>query len=129
DEAVAGFLRDLLGGVEQPRRRSAEIDLAGAAARHLRHFAERGFDGGKRLARLAAGTVDQAGGEALRIVEQHLEDVLGGELLVPLAQGKGLGGLDKSARAFGVFLDVHQWLPRAPKAPGLRTSVEHPPRK
>ena len=44
DEAVAGLLGDLLGVVEQPRGRGRQIDLAGAAARHLRHLAERRFD-------------------------------------------------------------------------------------
>ena len=44
DEAVAGLLGDLLGVVEQPRGRGRQIDLAGAAAGHLRHLAERRLD-------------------------------------------------------------------------------------
>ena len=37
---------------------------------------------------VAAGTVDQPGREPFRVVEQDLEQVLGGELLVALAQGQ-----------------------------------------
>jgi hypothetical protein len=37
---------------------------------------------------LAAGAVDQAGGQTLRVVEQHFEDVLGRELLMALAKGQ-----------------------------------------
>ena len=63
-----------------------EIDLAGARARDLRHLAERRFDGGQRLPRIAAGAVDQARGQTLRVVEQNLEQVFGRELLMALAQ-------------------------------------------
>ncbi len=41
------------------------------------------------------------------IVEQHLQNMLGRELLVPLAGGEGLRALDKTAGAFGVFLEIH----------------------
>ena len=91
-----------------------EIDLAGAAAGHLRHLAERLLDRGQRLARIAAGAVDQAGGQPFRVVEQDLEEMLGGELLMPLAQRERLGGLDKTASAVGVFLDIHQIAPSGP---------------
>ena len=107
-----------------------EIDLARARPRHLRHLAERLFDAGQRLPRIAAGAVDQARGQTLRIVEQDLEDMLGRELLMALAQGKGLRGLDESTRTFGVFLDIHASLPRAQTAaPGRRTSPERPTAK
>ena len=54
--------------------------------------------------------------------------MLGGELLMALAQGQGLGGLDETARAVGVFLDIHRSLPRALlRRPAWRTSGEHPP--
>ena len=88
DEAVAGLLGDLLGLVEDPRHGGCEIDLSGAAARHLGQLGERRLDGRERLARTAAGAVDQAGREPFRVVEQDLEQVFGGELLVALAQGQ-----------------------------------------
>jgi hypothetical protein len=47
---------------------------------------EGGFDLGKRLARAAARAIDQARREPFRIIEQDLEEMLGCELLVPLAQ-------------------------------------------
>ena len=65
DETVAGLLGDLLGVVEQPRGRAGEIDLAGARPGHLGHLVERILDGAQRLPRVAAGTVDQAGGQTL----------------------------------------------------------------
>ena len=49
-----------------------------------------------------------------------LEQVLGGELLVALAHGEGLGGLDESARTVGVFLEVHPLLPRPVPPPERR---------
>ena len=44
------------------------------------------------------------------IVEQHLEQVFGQELLVTGAERHGLRRLDEAAGAFGVFLDVHAWI-------------------
>ena len=95
------------------RGRRREVDLAGAAARHLRHLAERRLDRGQGLARAAAGAVDQPGREPFRVVEQDFEHMLGGELLVALAQRQGLRGLDETARPLGEFLEIHQSLPRA----------------
>jgi hypothetical protein len=34
--------------------------------------------------------------------------MLGGELLIALAEGKTLRGLNESARTFGLFLEVHR---------------------
>ena len=50
-------------------------------------------------------------GEALRIVQQHLQQVLRREALVALAQGQRLRRLDEAARPLGVFLEVHGQLP------------------
>ena len=47
------------------------------------------------------------GGQPLGIVEQHLEQMLGAELLVSLAQGQRLRGLHEAAGAVGVFLEIH----------------------
>ena len=107
DEAVAGLLARLLGGVEHPRQRRIEIDLAGAAAGDLRALGERRLDGGQSLAGIAAGTVDQTGGEPFGVVEQNLEQVLGRKLLMSLAQRERLGGLDETAAAVGVFVEIH----------------------
>ena len=88
DEAVARLLGDLLRLVEHARERGIEIDLPGPAARYLRALGERRFHGGQRFARTPAGAVDQPGREPFRVVEQDLEQMLGGELLVALAQGQ-----------------------------------------
>ena len=54
--------------------------------------------------------------------------MLGRELLMALAQGQGLRGLDETARAVGVFLDIHSIAPSGPDC-GTRTADldEHPP--
>ena len=52
DEAVAGLLGGLLGGVEHARQRRLEIELAGAAALHLRQLGKRRLDGRQRVARV-----------------------------------------------------------------------------
>ena len=106
-ETVAGLLARLLGGIEDPRQGGIEINLPGTAAGDLRAFGEHCLDGGQSLARIAARAVDQPGGEPLGIVEQHLEQVLRGELLVSLAQRERLGGLDETAAAVGVFVEIH----------------------
>src|SRR5262249_402355 len=83
------------------------MDLTGAAARHFGKLGERRLDGGKRFARSAARAVDQAARQALGVVEQNLEQVLGGKLLMALAQGQRLGGLNETEGAVGVFLEIH----------------------
>ncbi len=109
DKTVAGLLAGLFGGVEHPRQSRIEIDLAGAAARDFRALGERGFGRGQRRARIAAGAVDQAGAQPLRVVEQDFEQVIGGELLMSLALGERLGRLDKTAAAVGIFLEIHMF--------------------
>ena len=126
DEAVAGLLAGLLGGLEHPRQRRIEIDLPGAAAGDFGALGERRLDGRQGLARIAAGAVDQTGGEPLGVVEQHLEQVLGRELLVSLAQRERLGGLDETAAAVGVFVEIHDLFPRPiPNALTARSEHRH----
>ena len=91
DEQVAGLLGDLLGIVEQARRRRRHVELAGSRPFDLGQFRKRRFDLGQRLARVPAGPVDQPGGQALLVVQKHLEHVLGSELLMPLAKRQRLG--------------------------------------
>jgi hypothetical protein len=106
DEGVTRLLGDLVRRVEDLGGRLGEIDLP-VAAGNLGDRVERLLGGGERRLRVAAGPGDQPGREALGIVEQDLEDVLRGELLVPLAQGPGLGGLDETARPVGIVLEIH----------------------
>ena len=90
-----------------------EINLAGAAAGHFRNFGERCFGRLQGQAGLAAGTVDQAGRQPFRVVEQDFEQMLGGKLLVALTQGQRLRGLDKTPRPVGIFLEIHVSTPSA----------------
>ena len=94
--------------------RRRQIDLAGAAAATLSAILrERRLDRLQSLAGIAAGAVDQARRQPFRVVEQNLEQMFGGELLVALAQGQRLGGLHKTAGAVGVFLEIHGSTPSA----------------
>ena len=119
DETVAGLLAGLLGGGEDARGAGREVDLAGAAARHFRDFAERGLDRLQSLAGIAAGAVDQARRQPFRVVEQDFEQMLGGELLMALAQGQRLGGFHETAGAVGVFFEIHVSTPSAHYGAGL----------
>ena len=117
DETVAGLLAGFLGGVEDARQSRIEIDLARAAAADFRPLGERGFHRLQRLARLSAGAIDQPGGQAFRIVEQNLQQMFGGKLLMAFAQGQRLRRLNKTAGAVRVFLEIHASLPRPIMAP------------
>ena len=113
DEGIARLLRKLFRGIEHARERRIDVKLARPAAFHLGALLQRRLDLGQRFARAPAGAVDQAGGEPFRIVEQHLEEVLGGELLMPLAQRKRLRRLNKPAGPIGVFFEIHGSTPSA----------------
>ena len=56
---------------------------------------------------VAARGADQPGRRPLLIVEQRLQQVLGRQPLVELADGNGLRGLQEPAGALGKLLDVH----------------------
>ena len=91
-------------------RRRRQIELALPAA----HLGERGkgrFGGGQGIAGTTTGALDQPGGKAFRIVEQHLEEVFGRELLVTGAKRPGLRRLHEAAGAVGVLVEVHLCLP------------------
>src|SRR5690606_31279886 len=59
----------------------------------------------------------QASGQALFIVEQDLQQMLRGELLVTLAQGEALGGLDEAFGPVRILIEVHKSLLSAPARP------------
>src|SRR5882724_9025586 len=58
-----------------------------------------------RVAAAAGG--DQARCQSFLVVEKDLEQMLGNELLVALAQGQALGRLNETACPLGEFLDIH----------------------
>ena len=100
----AGLLGDLLRVVEQARRHRRHIELACSRPFDLGQFGEGGFDLGQRLAGVPAGPVDQPCGQPLFVVQKHLKDVLGRELLMALTKRQRLRGLHEAARPLGVFL-------------------------
>ena len=107
DVAVAGFLGNLFGLIEQPRRIGCKIDLTGPGAFNARQLVERHFGRGQRARRIAARGDDKAGGEALLVIEQDFQNMQRGELLMIATQRERLRRLDKSARALGVLFLVH----------------------
>ena len=127
DVAIAGFFRNFLCLIKYARERRRQINLTSAAAGYFRKLSERRFHRRQRLARAAAGAIDQAAGQTLGIVEQNLEQVLGRELLVALAQSERLGGLNEPTGAVGVFFEIHisfLGLPLAPAARGISAVVD-----
>ncbi len=103
DEAVAGRLRQLLGALEDPRQIAAQIGLTGAGSLDLGQLGEHRLDRFQGARRIAAGGLDQVRGQALLVVDQDLEQVFGGDLLVAGAQCEALGGLNEPARALGIL--------------------------
>ena len=95
------------GLVEDARRLRRHVDLARALAFDLGLLGEVGFDRAMDGAGIAACGRDQVGGEALRVVEQDLQQVVGNEPLVAFAQSQHLGALQEAAHALGVLLLVH----------------------
>ena len=88
NETVSGLLTGFFGGVENARQRRIKIDLAGAGAADLRPLGERCFHRLQCLTGLAARAIDQPSRKTLGIIEQNLEQVFGGKLLVAFAQGQ-----------------------------------------
>src|SRR5262249_28881355 len=80
---------------------------AGALALNLGQLGETGFDGAVNRARIASRRGDQVGGEAFRIVEQDLQNVVGDQPLVTFPQRQHLCALQETAHSVGVLLLVH----------------------
>ena len=110
DEAVAGLGRELLGLVEHAAKRRRHMHLR-AAAGDLGQLGKRGFGPLERLLWPAAGLGDQPRRQALRIVEQHFEQMLGRDLRIAFADGEGLRRLHETLEPVGEFLEIHGTLP------------------
>ena len=102
DEAVAGFLGQIFRGGEDLGERLRQIELP-VAAFDLRLRFECRLDAELDVARASAGALDQRGSKAFVVVDQDLEEMFGGELLVVARQRRGLRGLDEAADAFRIF--------------------------
>jgi hypothetical protein len=108
DERVACLVGRFLGRLEDAGQLRRQIHLAGSRPLYLRQLCESGLDAGEHVAGATAGAVYQAGCEALRIIEQHLQKVLRGELLVAFTQGEALRRLHEALRAVGVTFEIHE---------------------
>ncbi|HEY5085541.1 MAG TPA: hypothetical protein VII48_13510, partial [Rhizomicrobium sp.] len=81
--------------------------LAGTGAADLwltRHFGVVGGGGGFRV---ASGGPDQAGRGPFLIIQQRLQQMLGGDPLVEFPYRDSTGRLEKTLAAFGEFLQIH----------------------
>ena len=106
DEGVAGGLGGRLGGGEDARGVAVQIELAGAAG-DLGALLQRGFDIGLGAAGVAPGGGDQVAGQAVAFLQQHLEQMLGRELLVPAGERQRLGRLNGLFGAVGIEFEIH----------------------
>ena len=110
DEAVAGLLRQLLGGRENLGERLRKIELA-VAAFDARQRLERRLHAELDVARPAAGALDQRCAEALVVVDQHFQKMFGRELLMVARKRHGLRGLDEAANPLGILFKIHRSSP------------------
>jgi len=76
--------------------------------------------------RIAAGRPDQVGRQALGIVEQDFQDMVGNETLVALAQRQHLGALQEPTHALRVLLLIHHST-LSFHAPGKQRAKERTP--
>src|SRR5262249_14740203 len=114
---VAGLLAGFLGGVEYTSKRRIEINLPGSRAAHLWTLGKRCLHIPERLTRVAARTIDQAGRETFRVVEQNFKQMFGGKLVMAFPQSQRLCGLHETASAVGKLFEIHFLTPSAHMAP------------
>ena len=116
DETVSSLVGDLLGLLEQACGCLAHVKLSGPTG-NFRHLVQKALKIALQCLGVAAGTVDQATGHAFGIIQKNLQDVFRCELLMAPPQGKGLSGLNKTARTLSVFFKVHKLPPTRPHHP------------
>jgi hypothetical protein len=110
DEGVAGLFRGFLGRGEDAGGVAVEIDLA-VAAGDLGALLQGRLGRDLGLRGVTPGGGDQIAGETVALLQQHLEQVFGGELLVPASERQRLGGLDGLFGAVGVEVEIHLGIP------------------
>jgi hypothetical protein len=110
-EAVAGLGGDLLGLVQHARQCRRHMRLRGPASAHLGQLGKGGFCLLQRLLGIAAGAGNEAAHQPFRVVDQHLQQVLGRDLRVAFADGKRLRRLQEPLEAIGEFLEIHRSIP------------------
>src|SRR5204862_7226087 len=108
-------------------RLGREIHLPGARAFDARNFRERKFVFAADLFGTAAGGTNQPRGQALLVIDQHLQQVLRQKLLIVVSKRERLGRLDEAPRPFGELLHIHDKPSRAriPKPPKQAWLASH----
>ena len=108
DIGIAGLGGDLLGLVQHPDRLAVQRGSgSGAGAGNGRDFRKQLVRLAPRRLGAAAGPGDQAGGHALLVFEQGLEQMRGRDALMVHPRRDGLSRLQEAARAIGEFFEVH----------------------
>ena len=67
----------------------------------------------QRLLGIAAGPRDETADQSLGIVQQRLQEMLGRDLGIVVADRDGLRGLDEFLEAVGKLLEIHELVPLA----------------
>ena len=114
DEGVPGLLRALERLVEQAVKVRREIHLRRRSL-DLGQLLELGVRECQRAHRIAVGLLDELRRHAFLIVEQSLEQMFRGDLLMVVPQRYGLRRLEEAAGPIGEFLKIHRtssWLTR-----------------
>ena len=113
DVLVLEPVRLLLGRIQQAAQPLGDVHLPGAraGAGDPGPPAEFGLHRGVQPVRVRAGLAEQPGGDALGLVEQREEQVLGVHLGVTEAEGLGLGVVQCFGRLLGQVIGVHDDLP------------------
>ena len=114
---VASLLGYLFGGIEDAGELGGHVKLAGAAARYLGSLGECRLAGRERRLGVAARLANKARGEPLVVVEQHLQQMIGRELLMALAKRKALRRLNEAACAVRKLFKIHGSLLGVPIRP------------
>ncbi len=108
-EAVARLLGQLLCLVEHAHGIIIKTrGLLRPAARHCRNLAQRHVDIIERHAGIPARALDQLRRHAFFVLEQRLQQVLGGNPLVAHTDSDRLRGLEKALGAVGELFDIHR---------------------
>ena len=115
---VAGFVGNLFRVVENTCELRGHVELPRAAPGNLGPFGQCALHCRQRIARATARAVDETGGQAFLVVEENLQKMFRGKLLVAFAEGKALRRLDESLGAIGIAIEIHRMdLSRAPLRP------------
>ena len=107
DEGISRRLSARLSLSKHPRGIGHHIELARSTL-DLGPFAQQEIGSLIGIVGPAASAFNQGAAQAVLFLKQHLEQVLGGQLLVATRHGQALGRLDRLFGAVGIEINVHR---------------------